>query len=267
LDGPERRATTLVVAAMAIVSATTCRAAPPPPVDPVATATSPETPADDLPAQARALIREGRLAEARDLLEPELARRPDWAEGLASAALTYLGEGRWEAALGLVDRALAADPELHEAHVPRAWCLYYLGDPAGARAGFEAYLAHAPDYPDALFGLALIAFDADDLAGAEARLRQVVALARARRDAAREALALARLGDVYVRTGDLWRARQELQRSIELAPQEAKPHFKLAHVLQLMGDVPAAQAARAQYEALVGGAPAGDDRPELPVGP
>jgi Tfp pilus assembly protein PilF len=211
-------------------------------------------------SRSLSLIHEGHPDAARKLLEPFLDERQAWAEGHAVLALAYVEEERWETASKLFERALALDAELHEARVPYGWCLYYLGELERARASFETYLEHEPDYPDAVYALALIDFDQDDLASAERRLRRVIMLGRKRRDVARQALAHARLGDLYVRRGEPSRAKLELLRAIELDADNARSHFKLSHVLQLLGDTAEAAQARERYEALQGTSAEADER-------
>ena len=206
-----------------------------------------EDAAADLLARSRELIRAGRYGQARALLEPELAARPNWAEGHIGLALAYVKEERWETARKLLERGLELDAGLHRARLPHGWCLYYLGRLEAARKSVEAFLAVEPDYPDAVFALALIELDGEDLTRAEGLLRRVVMLSRANRDAERQALAHARLADVYLRRDKPSRARLELDRSLELAPDDPRVHFKMSRVLQLLGDTEGAEASRRQY--------------------
>jgi len=242
------------IAGVVIVTAVACWVCAAAPARAETETTAAETSGEFL-ARCLQLIRQGRVQEARELLEPVVAAHPDWAAAQAALGFTYFDEKRWETAGGYYQRALELDPDLHAARVPYAWCLYYLGRLEDARKSFEAYLAVDPDYADATFALGLIRFDTDDLPAAEGYFRRVVALAHARGDAAREALAHTRLGDVYLRTGDLERARDELGRSIELDPSNPKAHFKMSRVLLLLGDADGAAAARAAYERLDAGAP------------
>ncbi len=181
--------------------------------------------------------------EARELLEAAVARHPDWAGAKLYLALTYNQDRRWETAKNLFEDVLRLDPDLHAVHVPYGWCLYYLGQLEAARRSFETYLKTDPDYADAIFALALIDFDNDDLTSAGRRFRQVIELAESAGDATKQALARARLADVHVRVGELDRARQELTLSIRLDPDHAKAYFKLSRVLQLLGDTEGAEKA------------------------
>jgi tetratricopeptide (TPR) repeat protein len=259
LDGLTRSAGAVTLVAVAVGA--TCGAALGSPVrSGRATDVEPTSPSDreestELLARCRELIRGGRSAQARELLEPAVARRPDWAEAHAHLGFTYFNEKRWEAAKACYERALELDPELHAARVPYGWCLYYLGQLEASRESFQAFLEVDPEYPDAIFALALIDIDRGELESAERLLRRVVMLTRARRDVDRQALAHARLGDVYVRNGELSRAKLELRQSIRLDPDNPKTHFKMSRVLQLMGDDDGAAEARRTYEELRARAP------------
>jgi len=242
-DGRTRVARVAVIVVGAIVAWTGAKQAAPSPTD--------ASRGSDILSRSVALIHEGQQEAARELLEPALEQRPAWAEGHAMLALTYVEEERWETASKLFEQALELDAGLHKARVPYGWCLYYLGESERARTSFRSYLEHDPDYPDAVYALALIDFDDDELASAERLLRRVILLGRTRRDMDRQAMAHARLGDLYMRQGQLSRAKLELQRAIELDPDNTKAHFKLSRVLQLLGDTSGAAAARARHESLL----------------
>ena len=199
------------------------------------------------------LIRADRHLEARALLEPVVESDPDWAPATLYLAMTYNQERRWETACQLYERVLVLAPDLHATHMPYGWCLYYLGRPDDARRSFETYLEFSPDYPDAIFALGLIDFDADDLTTAERRFRRVVALTEASSDTRTEARARARLADVYLRSGRLEPAREELERAIALDPNDGKAYFKLSRVLQLSGDTVGADRARQAADRLATG--------------
>ncbi len=219
--------------------------------------------ADEVLPTCLELIHGGRYADARRLLEAALAERPDWAEGQVWLALTYVKEGRWETARKLYERARQLDPARHALLVPYGWCLYFLGELEDSRRSFEAYLEIYPNHSDSLYALALIAYDGDDSETAVRLFKRVVQLTRARGDAAREALAHARLGDVYARTGDLGRARLELKQAVGLDPGNAKARFKLSRVLRLLGDTAAADEEFKKYGELLSGAAPRPDGAEL----
>jgi tetratricopeptide (TPR) repeat protein len=193
------------------------------------------------------LIKQGRYAEARQQLQPVVADHPGWARAHFYLGLTYHRENRYAEAAELFHRALELDPLYHEPRVFHGWALYYLGRLDEARRAFESYLAAVPDYPDAIFALGLIDFDADDLESARRRFLRTIELAQTRQDAPTEAKARARLADVHVRLDQWDKAREELERSIALAPDNHEPYFKLSFVLQRLGDAAGADRARAMH--------------------
>jgi Tfp pilus assembly protein PilF len=213
-------------------------------------AADPSGPPADLLPDSLALIRQGHHEDARKLLEPAVAEHPDWAKAHVFLALTYVEDKRWETARALFEKALSLQPKLDAARVPYGWCLYYLGELDDARTQFQAYLKLRPDYIDAVFALGLISFDRDELDAAIHSFRQVSVLAEERGDATRGSLAHMRLADVYLRRDNLSRAKLELRQAIRFNPEATKAHFKMAHVLRLMGDDEGADAARRKYDEL-----------------
>jgi protein O-GlcNAc transferase len=133
--------------------------------------------------EARALHRAGRLEEAARLVGDVLHANARDGEALQLLALVQIDRGRFDAAarlldettkhvgesatmlfaqgrvaqglnrhveaLGLFDRALAADPELAEAQLCRANAFLALGRFPNAIAAYDAYLAHDPDSAEA----------------------------------------------------------------------------------------------------------------------
>ena len=207
----------------------------------------PLPPPEFLPACLK-LIRQRQTAQARALLEPVVADHPSWAKARFYLGLTYHREKRYERAAELFKRSLEADPLYHAQRVYYGWCLYYLGDPEAAREMFESYLEVKPDYPDALFALGLIAFDADEVASAQRLLERAIVLAQTRNDAKTEAKARARLADVLIRLDMLKPAKVQLDRSIALNPDNFEVYYKLSRVLERLGEPEAAQAARHKHD-------------------
>ncbi len=194
------------------------------------------------------LIRQRQTAKARELLEPVVADHPGWAKARFYLGLTYHREKRYERAAELFKRSLELDPLFHTQRVYYGWCLYYLGDPEAARGMFEAYLEVKPDYPDALFALGLIAFDADEVASAQRLFERVIVLAQTGNDAKTEAKARARLADVLIRLDMIKPTKAQLDRSIMLNPDNFEVYYKLSRVLERLGEREAAKAARLKHD-------------------
>ncbi len=124
------------------------------------------------------------------------------------------------------------------------WCLYHLGDPAGARAAFEAHAEFDPRYDDTWQGLGQVALEGGRLDDAERAFRRAAELAASPREAA---VAHAYLGDVYAARDDAAGARAELERALELRPDLTEAHFKLSRVLARLGDAEGAARHRARH--------------------
>ena len=209
--------------------------------------TAPLPPPNFLPSCLE-LIRRGRYAEARGLLQPVVAGHPGWSRAHFYLGITYHEENRYEEASELFRRALELDPESSAPRMFYGWSLYYLGRLEEARGMFESYLSVHPAYPDAIFALGLIDFDADSLDSARSRFEETIRLAREKRDASTEAKARARLADVWIRSGDWQKAKGDLERSIQLNPDNYETYFKLSRVLQRLGDAEGAADARRKHD-------------------
>jgi len=218
----------------------------PPAADPSLTPSA-ELPPPGFMRMCLKLIEQRRYAEVRRMLEPVVADHPGWARAHFYLALTYHKQNRYGQARELYERTLQIDPAYHTAKPFYGWCLYYLGELARSREQFEAFLAVRPGYPDAIFALGLIDFDDDVIDSAGARFTEAARLAAESEDRSTEAKSRARLADVHVRTGDLDKARQELQRSVELNPDNYETYFKLSRVLQRLGDAVGAEQARLKH--------------------
>jgi tetratricopeptide (TPR) repeat protein len=214
---------------------------------PTQTAPAPLPPPGEM-ARCKSLIDSGLYHAARTRLEPIVELHPAWARAIALLALTYYKENRFAVAAPLFERALAADPEEIAARPYYGWSLYSLGDLDAAGAMFESLVERKPDYTPAHYGLGLVALDRDALDAARRHLETTARLAEQQQDAAMEGRAHARLGDLYVRLDDLPQARRELERAVELFPDEADAFFKLSRVLQRLGDADGAAAARRRHE-------------------
>ena len=208
---------------------------------------APLPPPDFLPSCLK-LIRQRQTARARQLLEPVVADHPAWAKACFYLGLTYHREKRYERAAEFFKRSLEADPLYHALRVYYGWCLYYLGEPEAAREMLESYLEVEPDYPDALFALGLIAFDADEVASAQRLFERVIVLAQTKGDAKTEAKARARLADLLIRLDKIKPAKAQLDRSIVLNPDNFEVYYKLSRVLERLGEREAAQAARLKHD-------------------
>ncbi len=125
-----------------------------------------------------------------------------------------------------------------------------------------------PDEGDSIFGLGLVALEADRLDEAERRFRRAIEVQapdpRRRKEVAK---AHARLGDVYLRRDELEAARAELDTAVRLWPQHYTAFFKLSRVLTRLGEQAAAEEAYRLYRHYQAQAEPPRGVPESPGGP
>lgn len=171
--------------------------------------------------------------------------------------LSYHDAELYEIAEPHFARARELEPDYLATYYYDGFSLWKLGRIAEARAAFESYLAAEPDKPDALFGLALVELEEDQVDQAERLLQRAIAgteprLRSANDQDARSDLSryFARLSDVHLRRDELEDARAALERSVELWPDHYEAWHKLHRVLTRLGDAPGAARALANYESV-----------------
>lgn len=206
-------------------------------------------------------IRAGRHEEARAGLDAYLGKPGAAHAGQAEflLGLSYHEQHLYASAREHFARARALEPGYALTGFFYGFALFNLGRLEDARRELEAYAALAPDDPETRFGLGLVALEQDRVEDAEAAFGRAIALGEARAKGGpasanlREDLARyrARLADVYVRRGELAKAREALERSVALWPDHFEPWHKLAWVLERQGDPEgAARAELKSQEAL-----------------
>ncbi len=200
-----------------------------------------------LDAYSAALEARGRMETAYNVARHTARLAPGEATIQARAGSIALRLGRVNEALELLDRAVALDSRLVDAHIHRGRALLLLGRAEAALAAAHHARSLAPDraLPWVLAGEALIALDRDpeayplleravaldeSLLPAHTALRDVLARAgdyAAAVTVALRAVALApgdpahhmRLGELLLESDDLVRAEEQLQRALQLEAQ------------------------------------------------
>jgi len=112
---------------------------------------------------------------------------------------------RFADARSAFEAALAAEPDLWEAHFGLGLLARHRGDPQSALASFARVLELWPEHPDALHELGVALLMADDVAQAVGALERAAALRPA------EPAYLADAGFAQMRAGDLAAARERLE--------------------------------------------------------
>lgn len=208
-------------------------------------------------AAAEKAIAAGDYSAGRNLLQPIIADRPaaNWPRFLL--ALTHHKEKRYAEARPLFEAVIEGGfthPKLVQVFYFYGWCLYYLGDLAGAARGFEAASALEPNNADAHFGLGLTHYELQRFDAAEQELRTALAMF-AKADFAKDASARVDLAKAHARLGDVCyaldrfdEAREHLQQCVQIHPRHYEAWFRLSRVLLRLGDKDGAEAARAKGE-------------------
>ncbi|HXV63424.1 MAG TPA: sulfatase-like hydrolase/transferase [Vicinamibacteria bacterium] len=180
-------------------------------------------------------------------------------------------EGNTEEALEKIDRVLAEDPDILEAHNIRGNLFSKQGDLENALIAFQEALARDPEYKPALYSLALTYKELGRAKDAEAGFRRIIDLdardnrayfmlaqIHAEREEFDEALALLQkavdlgseraplhnlMAECYIGLKELDRAKEEVDRALEMNPQLATAHYNLALIHEERGEIDAAIAA------------------------
>jgi serine/threonine-protein kinase len=194
------------------------------------------------------------LAKAIDYLIQSLALDPGFAQGWASLGQAHaLRAGRgwavaaegYEASRRAVERALALEPDLAEAHAHLGWVQIYRDrDWRGAQASYARALELAPGNTLALRG-------AGSLAYGLGHLDESIHLHE--RSVGQDPLSSAAhnvLGLALYRAERFAEAEQAYRKALELAPQRATTHGHLALALLARGQVAQALAEAAAEPAL-----------------
>jgi len=216
--------------------------------NPTGVTTQPDPAALD---EAISHVARGQYAAARPHLESILDADAGHGRATFLLAYTHHKEKRYARARPLFERALEIGPTFEKAFgifYMYAWCLWYLGEPDGAAAAFEAALEFKPDERDAWFGLGLVALEENEIDEAERRFAKAIEigeqLAAASPDDTRLAAQLKRdrakaeagLGDVELRRENYEAARARFETCVSLHPTAYEAWFKLHRIHSRLGD-------------------------------
>ena len=203
-------------------------------------------------------------AQAVDLYRHALAETPKDVRTLIALGTALDGAGDWQQARGEYEEALGIDPESADArfdlahleakhgsyveaereyrqllvenpkdavaHSELGGVLVAVSQNAGARQEFEAAIAIAPENFDALYNLADIEVENDELISAAELLERAL---KVRDDADAHQL----LGSVYAQSGKLADALDQFKAAQILRPHDTVPHRQLAELYAQMGQL------------------------------
>ena len=135
-----------------------------------------------------------------------------------------------DAAERVFARAIAAEPDLWEAHFGRGIVARQRGDASAAQAAFRRVLELWPEQPDALHELGVALLMGEDASAALAALDQAAAL---RPD---EPAYVADAGFAHLRAGDLANARARLERAARLDANDPITKSYLGELARVEGE-------------------------------
>ncbi len=145
----------------------------------------------------------------------------------------YLGRGQAETALGEVERAIAAKPDMPEAYNLRGLAYATLGDLPRAEQSFQRALQLAPGNGDVMHNYGWFLCQQRRWPDAEAQFTAALALPQYR-DSMRTLLAQ---GVCQARAGRWAEAERTLSRSYELDPSNPVTAYNLSEVLMRRGEL------------------------------
>jgi predicted O-linked N-acetylglucosamine transferase (SPINDLY family) len=204
---------------------------------------------DGLLDQATARHRAGDLREARRLYQDFLLGAPHDPVALFRSGLLELQDGQPQAALALIDQAVAGAPHEARYHFGRGQALQALYQWEEAAASFRRMLKLEPASADALFALGLCLQQCRQPGEAADAYRQALAIRP------QDAAALANLGVAQQALGRLDEAVAALRAAAELQPDNPSHALNLGIALCRQRDFAAADEVLSQL---------GQRHPELP---
>ncbi|MEZ5331886.1 MAG: FG-GAP-like repeat-containing protein [Thermoanaerobaculia bacterium] len=208
-------------------------------------------------ARCKALIDAGQLDAARARLEPIVEAHPGWARARLLLGLTDYRENRFGPANEHFAAVLAIDPGNVPVLPLYGWSLYSVGELGRAEETFDVLVSRLPDYAPGYFGLGMVRAETERPEEAVESFRTAAQLAAAQGDAVMEARSRAHIGEIDLQRGETESALRELERAVELAPEDEEIHFLHARVTRLAAarevppdevrphELPATRAARA----------------------
>ena len=177
-----------------------------------------------------------------DPLMQQVSDLRDSTQHHARSGMKAIAQGRFRAAVGELEKAVAADPDRADTRYNLAAALLRLGRREAARAELDALSERSPEYVQARVLLARMLIAEGSLEAAERHLRRAL-----ESDPAAERVHLV-LGDVLRQGGRLQEALASYLRARELAPELTSARFGAAAVLMRQGSF--RQAAEVLEESL-----------------
>jgi tetratricopeptide (TPR) repeat protein len=178
----------------------------------------------------RLLLELGRIDEASESCRRALALRPDFAAALGNLANAERARGALAAAIEGYRRLTELEPGLAEAHHHLGSALAEAGEGEAAIASLERALELRPHYPGAVAQLARLL----DAAG---RGSEAVAHYERLLERDRPPGSLHEYGNLLAGLGRYEAAARAFREALAQAPDDARLHSNVSHVLHCLGDL------------------------------
>lgn len=183
--------------------------------------------------RAQAAWNAGNPALARSEMDEALSLRPDWEQAALARAQFVAGSAD---ALDFLGRFVEAHPKAREARLAYSRLLVGERRYADARREFNELLAASPDNVDAIYAIAILSLQLNDLKEAETRLKRLVELNSPEINSAR--LYLGQIAE----EGKRWEEALKWYGQIAPGTQYLPARLRIAHVLVRQGRLDEARA-------------------------
>ena len=198
----------------------------------------------------------GDIQTGRQLLQQEVNENPESDEAHYLIAEVQYNRSRFGVANETFEKVLRKGPTFPRSEMAFYFfgmCQMRLGNAERAREAFLALYEIKPKFGEALFSLGLLEAQRGKPDLAIVFFEEAVYCfkeAQAKGHNRNEPLARTYrgLGDSYIQTGNLEKAKKYLEQGLKLNPRIAKAHYALSRVLHRLGDTEGAQRAMAEFE-------------------
>jgi len=190
--------------------------------------------------KAQELLAKGSLSEAVTVLRQAVRDDPRNADAHLSLGTALALQGLRAQSLKEIETAINLSPNSAKARNQLGVVLSRFLDTDAARKAFEGALSLDPEFAEAHVNLALILAQIGELSLAHEHLDRAIVLYGATRPAARAYFLRAK---VWSAQGDNDEAISDLEKAIEVSPDDADPWFDLSQLKNSKGDLDGAFAA------------------------
>ncbi|MCX5636304.1 MAG: tetratricopeptide repeat protein, partial [Planctomycetota bacterium] len=184
-------------------------------------------------AEAIRLRRDGKLAQAIDMLKAGLIQRPENAEVMTELGYVLTSAEKLDEAISVLSRAIELDPNNARLHCNLGVARSLSGDPLGAIESYRRAIGIKPTYTRALYNLGVIYLRTENLEAAEDYFRQATKWGGGET----EAKAYFQLGFVLSQRNRIDDSIAAYRQAIMLKPDYIEARINLSLALDDSGDI------------------------------